>query len=208
MPNQPNLIDDAISTYVPAGEVFGMENWKPLRFRVNRPKSYINDYGKIQIVLDVERDGVWLEFGKAEPEEIHFYAFPLREEAPQPKPASPKEKPMERFYVLKVNEPIPAKKPEANWLVKQHLDEYQSEGSKVTYFVLEGRSQPFVVSSYGEYDRAEYAPGTQITLMDDGNRTTSFGRSFGKQFRVKAVITPAELPTVVQSGRMNFYVCK
>jgi hypothetical protein len=114
---------------------------------------------------------------------------------------------MNRFYVLKVNEPIPAKQPEANWLVKQHLDEYQQEGCKATYFVLEGK-KPFVVSSYGEYDRAEYAPGTQITLMDDGNRTTGFGRSYGKQFRIKAVITPAELPTVAQSGRLNFYVCK
>jgi hypothetical protein len=93
---QTNLIDNAISTYVPAGEVFGMENWKSLRFRVNRPKSYINDYGKIQIVLDAERDGVWMEARfKAEPEEIHFYAYPLREEAPQPKPQPAKEKPME-----------------------------------------------------------------------------------------------------------------
>jgi hypothetical protein len=74
----PNLIDDAISNFRLQG-VFGMENWKPLRFRVNREKCYINDYGKIQIVLDVERDGVWMEFGKAEPEEIHFYAYSLRE---------------------------------------------------------------------------------------------------------------------------------
>jgi hypothetical protein len=205
----PNLIDDAISTYVPAGEVFGMENWKPLRFRVNRPKSYINDYGKIQIVLDVERDGVWLEFGKAEPEEIHFYAFPLHEEAPQPKP-KPTGGKLHRFYLLKVNEPIPAKTPEANWLVKKHLDEYQQGSSSVaTYFVLEGKAKrPIVVSSYGEYDREEYPVGTPILLMDDGNKTTRFGRTIGEKFHVKAVITPAKLSTVVQSGRMNFYVCK
>lgn len=78
----------------------------------------------------------------------------------------------------------------------------------MTYFVFENGEKLFVVSSYGEYDRSEYAPGTQITLMDDGNRTTKFGRTSGKRFRVKAVITPAELSTVAQSGRLNFYVCK
>jgi hypothetical protein len=117
---------------------------------------------------------------------------------------------MNHFYVLKVKEPIPAKQPEANWLVKQHIDEYQqSEGGKATYFVLENREKFIVVSSYGEYSREKYAPGTLITLMDDGNGTTRFGRSgYGKQFRIRAVVTPAELSTVVQSGRLNFYVCK
>lgn len=120
---------------------------------------------------------------------------------------------MERFYVVKVQEPINAKKIEDNWLVKQHLEEHKSfaaHTSKSTYFVLEGAAKPIVVSSYGDYTGLEnFAPGQLIRLNDDGNGTTRFGYGGGgRVFTIKAVITPPELPSVVSSGKLNFYVVK
>lgn len=52
-------------------------DWRGFRFRVNRAACYVNDYGTVQIVLQIERNGVWLDFGKETPEAIHLQAYSL-----------------------------------------------------------------------------------------------------------------------------------
>jgi hypothetical protein len=119
---------------------------------------------------------------------------------------------MERFYVVKVDEPINTKNVEANWLVKQHIEELQSfaaHTSKTTYFILTNGDKAIVVSSYGSYaGLEEFAPGKQIRLLDDGNRSTNFGRSLGKEFTIKAITTADKLAAVEPNRKLKFYVCK
>jgi hypothetical protein len=135
----------------------------------------------------------------------------VHERVETPAITKPAKQEPERFSVVKVTDQIDVKRMQDHWLVKQHLGSYERDDkNKPTYFVLEGAARPIVVSSYGDYSGDErYAVGRQLRLNDDGNGTTRFGyRANGTRFTIKAVITPLELPTVIASGKLNFYVVK
>lgn len=81
-----NLIDAAISSFIPKGDAFGLDNHKGRQFRIERSACHVDDYGQVQLQLNIlgmemlGNAGEWTRYGKATPEELHMHAFTLTPE--------------------------------------------------------------------------------------------------------------------------------
>lgn len=73
-PKKPDPIAEAIASFP---ETFGLSAYPGDRFKISRTASYISDSLGLQLYVQVERDGQWVDFSKGTPVELRAQVVKL-----------------------------------------------------------------------------------------------------------------------------------